>query len=234
VLILPHTFDAINEAALARREWLGAAKRQANPGCHADVQPWPAGHDQIRCPAPEDPMFIPRAFAEHVGSPARNWSQIMKRSFLVGLLAALGATMSVAFSANAANLKSPDTVKNSLRILAYVQDDMARKLPTKSYSRLPHENQEFQEAAVPMRASVANEPPEFKAKVDALLKKAQAAGDNVAAVSATNDDKQIAAAVQAVADVLNQLYALFPEDLRPVPGQLGAGPGRGGPPPNLR
>ena len=37
----------------------------------------------------------------------------------------------------------------TLRILAYVQDDMSRKLPTKSYSRLPHENEEFQEAAAP-------------------------------------------------------------------------------------
>ena len=37
----------------------------------------------------------------------------------------------------------------------------------------------------------------------------------------------ITAAVQAVADALRPLYALFPESLRPLPGQLGSGPGRG-------
>ena len=158
----------------------------------------------------------------------------MKRKNLLAVLAAFAATLSLALPVVAADLKSPDLVKNGLRILAYVQDDMARKLPSKSYSRLPHENQEFQEAVVPMREAVANEPPAFKARVDALLKKAQAAADNVATISATNDEARITAAVQAVSDALKSLNELFPEALRPVPGQLGAGPGRGGPPPDLR
>jgi hypothetical protein len=158
----------------------------------------------------------------------------MKRIKLLALLIAGGVAVGVPLAAMAADLKSPDQVRNALRILAYVQDDMARKLPTKSYNRLPHENQEFQEAVVPMRAAAASEPAKFRATVDALLKKAQAAANNVAEVSATNDEARITAAVQAVADAFKPLNELFPEALRPVPGQLGAGPPRGGPPPGLR
>jgi|GEM_PF-969553 len=125
-------------------------------------------------------------------------------------------------------------VKNALSILAYVQDDMARKLPGKAYSRLPHENQEFQEAAVPMREAALNEPVALRTKVDTLLTKAQAAARNAAEVSQTNDDAKIKAAVQAVADALKPLDELFPEGLRPVPGHL-VGPGqRSGPPPDLK
>ena len=146
----------------------------------------------------------------------------------------LGMALCLPLAAAAADLKSPELVRNGLRTLAYVQDDMVRKLPTRSYSRLPHENQEFQEAAVPMREAVAAEPAAFRAKVDAQLKKAQAAANAVAQVSATGDEARITAAIQAVAEALKSLEGLFPELLRPVPGQLGAGPGRGGPPPELR
>jgi hypothetical protein len=160
----------------------------------------------------------------------------MTRKNLLGLLITCGALLAVTLPVSAADLKSPDQVKNALRILAYVQDDMNRKLPTKSYDRLPHENEEFQEAAVPMREAVANEPAEFKAKVEVLLNKAQAAANNVAEVSKTNDEVKIKAAVVAVADALKPLNELFPENLRPVAGQLGSGPGMGagGPPPGLR
>ena len=154
-----------------------------------------------------------------------------------GLLLACTASLAVSLAALAADLKSPDQVRNALRILAYVQDDMSRKLPTKSYSRLPHENQEFQEAAVPMREAVAGEPAEFKARVEVALQSALAAANTVAEVSKTNDEAKIKASITAVADALTRLNALFPESLRPVAGQLGSGPprnGAGGPPPGLR
>lgn len=160
----------------------------------------------------------------------------MKRSNLLGLLCACSVMLAATLPVSGADLQSPDAVKNALRILAYVQADMSSKLPTRSYARLPHENQEFQEAAVPMRESVANEPAAFKAKVEAQLTKALAAASNVAEVSKTNDEAKITAAVVAVADTLKPLNELFPENLRPVTGQLGSGPGMGpgGPPPDLR
>jgi hypothetical protein len=152
-----------------------------------------------------------------------------------GVVLVASAVLAAAWAASAADLKSPQDVKNALRILAYVQADMASKLPTHAYDRLPHENQEFQEAAVPMRESVANEPAELRQRVDALLKDAQAAANNVAEVSKTHDEAKITAAVHAVADALQPLNELFPAPLRPVPGELGPGPGRGGgPPPGLR
>ena len=134
-----------------------------------------------------------------------------------------------------AELKAPDDVKNALRILAYVQDDMARKLPSHSYARLPHESQEFTEASAAMRDAVAKEPDAFKAQVERALGKALAASDAVAEISKSNDEAKITSAVAAVDAALQELNKLFPEPLRPVPGQLGPGPGRGqGPPPGLR
>jgi len=60
-------------------------------------------------------------------------------------------------AANAAPLKSPDKVKEALRVLAYVQADMASKLPNKAYNRLPHENEEFQEAAPALLDAVSQQ-----------------------------------------------------------------------------
>jgi hypothetical protein len=160
----------------------------------------------------------------------------MNRHFRI--LAVLGASLFalLAQGTRAAEPKSPDAVKNALRILAYVQDDMARKLPTHAYARLPHENQEFQEASVAMHDAVAGDAPEFRAKTEAALGKATKAASTVAEVSASNDEAKITAAVKAVDAALQELNALFPQNLRPVPGQLGSGPGKGpgGPPPGLR
>lgn len=159
----------------------------------------------------------------------RNPNRILASLAGMLLLAVAGVTQAM-------EPKSPDAVKNALRILAYVQDDMARKLPTRAYARLPHESQEFDEASAAMRDAVAQESPAFRAKVEGALGKALQASRTVAEVSKSNDDVRIAAAVKAVDAELQQLNALFPAALRPVPGQLGAGPGRGpgGPPPGLR
>lgn len=159
----------------------------------------------------------------------------MKMPALSLPLAILGVV--AAFAAHAADLKSPDKVKEALRILAYVQDDMVRKLPTRAYDRLPHENEEFQEAAPALRDAIAGEPAAFKTKVEAQLKRAQGAAAEVAEISKSKDDGKIAAAVANVANVLKTLDAMFPESLRPVPGQLGSRPGgggQGGPPKDLR
>lgn len=157
-------------------------------------------------------------------------TRIRSMALLACVVLAVAGTLT-----RAAEPKAPDEVKNALRILAYVQDDMARKLPTHSYARLPHESQEFTEASAAMRDAVAAESAEFKAQVERLLGKAVAASDTVAEISKSNDEAKITSAVAAVDAALQQLNKLFPETLRPVPGQLGSGPGRGqGPPPGLR
>jgi hypothetical protein len=132
----------------------------------------------------------------------------------------------------AAELHAPDAVKNALRMLAYVQADMASKLPNKAYARLPHESQEFQEASGAMRDAIASDEPALRARVEAALSKALQASDHVSEVSKTSDAARITAAVAAVDAALQELDALFPQELRPVPGQLGGRPQ--GPPPGLR
>src|SRR6516225_8596796 len=101
-------------------------------------------------------------------------------AFAVGLLAAFGATLSAG-----ADLKSPSLVKTSLQIFAGVYGDMERKLAAKTYERLPHENQEFQDGAAAMRDAIASEPPAFKTQVETQLKKTLAASQHVADTSAT-------------------------------------------------
>jgi len=153
------------------------------------------------------------------------------------MMSALGvaAALGMGLAAAAAEPSSPDAVKNALRILAYVQDDMARKLPTHAYARLPHESQEFEEASAAMRDAVTRDSPEFRAKVEGALGKSLAASRAVAEISKGNDEAKITAAVKAVDAELQQLNSLFPAALRPVPGQLGGpGKGPGGPPPGLR
>jgi hypothetical protein len=160
---------------------------------------------------------------------------MMKMHSTLGWVIAGVLSVTLGAIANAAEPKSPDLVRNALRILAYVQDDMVRKLPNRNYDRLPHENQEFQEAAGAMRDAVATEEPPFKAKVESAMQLALNAGNSVAEVSKSGDDAKIRSAVSAVDAALQKLNALFPEPLRPVPGQLGSGPPRAtGPPPGLR
>jgi hypothetical protein len=143
----------------------------------------------------------------------------------VSLLAALGATPSWG-----ADLKSPSLVKTSLQIFAGVYGDMQRKLAAKTYERLPHENQEFQDGAAAMRDAIANEPAAFKAQVETQLKKTLAASQHVADTSATRDEAQVHGALDALAGSLKQLNGLFPESLRVEPGSVPPPRGPGGPP----
>lgn len=158
----------------------------------------------------------------------------MKPQIVIALTAALWA--SAAGAAEPA-LHSPEQVKEALRILAYVQADMASKLPNKAYDRLPHENQEFQEAAPALTDAIAAEPAALRAQVAQRLAEARQKAQAVADASPAHDEARIAAAVAAVDKALASLDALFPEALRPVAGQLGGRPGknaRGGPPADVR
>lgn len=163
---------------------------------------------------------------------------MMRRSsmFLLALCSAL-----VAVAAGTAVPQAPEKVKNALGVLAYIQADMASKLPAKAYNRLPHEVQEFREAVPAMTDAVAGESPALRSQVEDLTNKALAAAINVESVSSSGDEAKISAAVVAVDRALQPLNQLFPAELRPVPGQLPRPPGlrrpdtpQGGPPPELR
>ena len=139
----------------------------------------------------------------------------MLRKNCLFALGALLIVVSASVPAFAADLKSPDLVKTSLQIFAGVYDDMNRKLAAKTYDRLPHENQEFQDGAAAMHDAIAGEQPKFKSQVESVLQETLAAATHVADVSRTHDDAQVRTALNALADSMKKLNAFFPENLRP-------------------
>lgn len=132
----------------------------------------------------------------------------------------IGLAMGAATGSFADELKSPDAVKMGLHKLASEYGDMDRKLAAQRYDRLPHENEEFQEESATLRDAIADEPAEFKAKVESALQGALAAATHVADVSATHDKKQVTVALENLATLLKSLNALFPETLRSEPGSV--------------
>jgi hypothetical protein len=143
---------------------------------------------------------------------------------------AMAAIALVAALPAAAQLKSPDDVKNALKLLVMVSNDFKRQINNKNFARVPHENMEYQEAAGGLRSAIKDEPADFKAKVETRLKAAVAAYQNVSDMSSTTPDadKLMAEHAKAVT-AMNAVFDLFPADLRPDPNTP---PGRGGPPKN--
>jgi len=130
----------------------------------------------------------------------------------------------------AAQLKSPDDVKTSLRLLVQVSNDFKRQISAKNFARIPHENTEYTEAADALRSAIKDEPADFKAKVETRLKGAVAAFQKVSDMSADapDADKLMAEHDKAVT-TMNAVFDLFPPDLKPDPNAV---PARRGPPKN--
>jgi hypothetical protein len=152
----------------------------------------------------------------------------MRSARIAAVLATIALAPFVA-STVAAQLKSPDDVKNGLTLLVQVSNDFKRQITAKNFARIPHENQEYTEAAEALRATIKDEPADFKAKVETRLKASVAAFQKVSDMSANepDPDKLMAEHAKAVT-AMNALFDLFPADLRPDPN---AAPRRGGGPP---
>jgi hypothetical protein len=127
----------------------------------------------------------------------------------------------------AAEVQSPEQVHMALRILASVYADMDAKLKNQQFDRLPHENQEFQDGSGAMRDAIANEPADFKAKVQSSLDATLAAAQLVADSSKSHDSAQVRSAIDALATAMRTLNGRFPEALRAEPGSMPA-PQHGG------
>ncbi len=149
----------------------------------------------------------------------------MKSARIAASAMAIALSLLVAISA-LAQLKSPDDVKRGLLLLVQVSNDFKRQIGAKRFERVPHEYMEYTEAADAVRAAVAGEPANFKAKVETRLKAAVTAYKKVSDMSATTPDidKLMAEHAKAVT-AMNALFDLFPADLRPDPN---AAPGRRG------
>jgi hypothetical protein len=150
-----------------------------------------------------------------------------RKSHAVLIMAAIAL---LAVSPVLAQLKTPDDVKTSLRLLVQVSNDFKRQITNKNFARVPHEFMEYTEAADGLRGATKDEPADFKAKVETRLKAAVAAYKNVSDMSSTapDADKLMAEHAKAVT-AMNALFDLFPADLRPDPN---AEPQRRGAPKN--
>jgi hypothetical protein len=153
----------------------------------------------------------------------------MKRvSTTLAVLAVLGASLTLAPYASAQQLKAPDDIKMTLRLLVQVSNDFKRQITLKNFTRIPHENMEYTEAADALRSAMKNESADLKTKVEARLKTAVAAYQKVSDMSAkeTDPDKLMAEHAKAVT-AMNALFDLFPAALRPDPNLPPPGRGRG-------
>jgi hypothetical protein len=131
------------------------------------------------------------------------------------LLAAV-TTIALATSAQAA-MQSPDQVKKALGTLNRVVDHTQRLITAKNYTRLPHENGEFQEGAEALETGITGEPAAFKAKVEPLLKQAEAASKSVADAADAKDDAKLASTHAAFAASVSKVLMVFPAEVRPQP-----------------
>ena len=93
----------------------------------------------------------------------------MKPGRIAAVLTTIGFALLVAATV-AAQLKSPDDVKNGLTLLVQISNDFKRQITAKNFNRVPHEYQEYTEGAEGLRAAIKDEPAPFKAKVETRLK----------------------------------------------------------------
>ena len=152
----------------------------------------------------------------------------MKRiSTTFAVLASIGAMLTLAVPARAQQLKAPDDIKMTLRLLVQVSNDFKRQITAKNFARVPHEFMEYTEAADAVRSAMNGESADLKAKVETRLKAAVAAYQKVSDMSAkeTDVDKLMAEHAKAVT-AMNAVFDLFPAALRPDPNL--PPPGRGG------
>jgi hypothetical protein len=145
------------------------------------------------------------------------------------VLASAGLFLALATQASAQQLKAPDDIKMTLRLLVQVSNDFKRQITNKNFARVPHEFMEYTEAADAVRSTMKSESADLKAKVETRLKAAVAAYQKVSDMSAsakeTDVDKLMAEHAKAVT-AMNAVFDLFPAALRPDPNL--PPPGRGG------
>jgi len=143
------------------------------------------------------------------------------------VLAGAGMILALATQALAQQLKAPDDIKMTLRLLVQVSNDFKRQITNKNFARVPHEFMEYTEAADAVRSAMKGESADLKAKVEPRLKAAVAAYQKVSDMSGkeTDVDKLMAEHAKAVT-AMNAVFDLFPAALRPDPNL--PPPGRGG------
>jgi len=137
------------------------------------------------------------------------------RSILTSLMA---VTLLLAISSPLrAELTSPQSVNGALRILNQVVGHTGRLMAAKDFDRVNGEHGEFSEGAAMLREAIANEPADFKTKVDSALAAAVDASTALGTTAATKDADKTSAAHAVFAGKVKTILEMFPEDLRPKP-----------------
>ena len=114
-------------------------------------------------------------------------------------------------------MKSPQQVTDALATFSRVVLHTQILIDAKNYTRLPHENGEIKEGSEALEKSIADEPASFKAKIEPLLKKADANSQSVADAADAHDDARLAQTHAALASSVKLLLAAFPASVQPPP-----------------
>lgn len=117
----------------------------------------------------------------------------------------------------AAELQAPEQVSGALKEFAKDHGDLVRKLESHAYARMAREDRDFQRDAAALRKAIAAEPAEFRGRVESLLDRCLQESAQIARLSASPDEAQLAAALERLKSGLQDLNALFPDALRANP-----------------
>jgi hypothetical protein len=112
-------------------------------------------------------------------------------------------------------MKSPARVQTALATLNRVVAHTQRLITAKNYTRLPHENDEFKEGVTALNSAIANEPADFKDKIEPLLSKAQADSHSVADAAVAHGDAKLDSSHALFADSVKAVLAAFPASVQP-------------------
>jgi hypothetical protein len=103
-------------------------------------------------------------------------------------------------------MKSPQQVTKALGTFSRVVLHTQILINAKNYVRLPHENGEVKEGTEALETAIADEPAAFKAKVEPLIKKADAD---------SQDNAKLASAHATYENSVRLLLAAFPASVQP-------------------
>lgn len=137
------------------------------------------------------------------------------RSTLLACTALLSFGCGAAFAQT--TMKAPQQVTKSLATFTRVVLHTQILINAKNYVRLPHENGEVKEGSEALEHAIADEPAAFRAKVEPLIKMADAQSQAIADAAAAHDDAKLATAHAAYANSVKQLLAAFPASVQPPP-----------------
>ena len=148
---------------------------------------------------------------------ARNWLLVSATSLCVAWSAGIASAQ---VPSTQMAMKSPTDVQRALSALNRVVDHTHRLIAAGNFSQLSRENREFNDGSQALERSIANEPAQFKSKVEGLLRKADTESKNLADASTTADATKLNAIQADLATAAKEIFAVFPSNVQPSPPNL--------------